>query len=125
MSLKELGISDVCKVIDVSGMKYKDYTNLFRKVSSGLWKGAEDALKVAAKYDVSPFWYAKMMNPSTLRERYNDGWWLQFYIFKDIEYRIMQKYAMLSTEGKSVKEAEDELRSLYRAYYSRNWKSLL
>lgn len=125
VSLKELGISDVCKVIDVSGMKYKDYTNLFRKVSSGLWKGAEDALKVAAKYDVSPFWYGKMMNPSTLRERYNDGWWLQFYIFKDIEYRIMQKYAMLSTEGKSVKEAEDELRSLYRAYYSRNWKSLL
>lgn len=125
VSLKELGISDVCKEIDVSGMKYKDYTNLFRKVSSGLWKGAEDALKVAAKYDVSPFWYGKMMNPSTLRERYNDGWWLQFYIFKDIEYRIMQKYAMLSTEGKSVKEAEDELRSLYRAYYSRNWKSLL
>ena len=125
VSLKELGISDVCKVIDVSGMKYKDYTNLFRKVSSGLWKGAEEALKVAAKYDVSPFWYGKMMNPSTLRERYSDGWWLQFYIFKDIEYRILQKTAELSAEGKPVKDAEDELRSLYRAYYSRNWKSLL
>lgn len=117
VSLKELGISDICKVIDVSSLKYKGYTKLFDKIASGMWSRACDARKVAAKYGVDTFWYGKMLNPYSKRELYHDGWWLQFYIFKDIEYRILQD----SADSELVNES---LKALYKAYYSGNWKSL-
>ena len=34
ISLAELGLDDRCEVLDVSKMKYKDYTKLFKKVST-------------------------------------------------------------------------------------------
>ncbi len=113
VSLKELGIDDRCEVIDVSKMKYKDYTKLFSKVSRNMWKSALSACDVAEKYGVNLFWYNKLRQPLVERELYHDGYWLQFYIFKDMEYKFLRE-----------KDAEN-LKRLYTAYYSGNWKLLL
>lgn len=113
VSLKELGLDDRCKVLDVSSMKYKDYTKLFRRVSDDMWKRARAAGKVARKYGVPTLWYAKLLSGSSLRERYHDGWWFQFYVYKDLESRFMRQ----GDEG--------SLRLLARAYYSGNWNELL
>lgn len=119
VSLKELGIDDRCEVIDVSRMKYKDYTKLFSRVAKNMWKNALEAQKVAASHGICTFWYGKMMNPYDLRERYHDGWWLQFYIFKDLEHKI------LSDAKHEGRDASEEIKSLYKAYFSGNWASLL
>lgn len=114
VSLKELGIDDRCDVIDVSEMEYKDYTKLFKKVSANMWKNACEACKVAEKYGVSTFWYGKMMNPTTLRESYHDGWWLQFYLFNDIQDKLEMSGASAS-----------DVKAVQKAYYSGDWKSLV
>ena len=113
VSLKELGLDDACKVLDVSGMKYKDYTKLFKRVSGDMWKKALKAEKVARKYGIPTLWYAKLLSATSPRERYHDGWWFQFYIYKDLEYKFLR-------EGD-----EAALRRLVRAYYSGNWDGML
>lgn len=113
VSLAELGLDDRCEVLDVSAMKYKDYTRLFKKVADGMWKRALQARKVADAYGIPTLWYAKLLSPTTLRERYHDGWWFQFYIYKDLEYQFVRQGDTASLER------------LVRAYYSGDWKQLL
>jgi len=57
-------------------------------------------------------WYAKFMNPRSVREKYNDGFWLQFYIYKDLEYLFARQ-----NDGYMLKK-------LHKAYFSSDWKSL-
>ena len=52
------------------------------------------------------------MNPRSVREKYNDGFWLQFYIYKDLEYLFARQ-----NDG-------DMLKKLHKAYFSSDWKSL-
>ena len=113
VSLAELGLDDSCEVLDVSKMKYKDYIRLFKKVSDGMWRRAQAARKVAGKYGLELHWYAKLQDAHSLRERYHNGWWLQFYIYKDLEDRFIRT-------GDS-----ESLRRLNHAYYSGNWKEML
>ncbi len=118
VSLKELGLSDVCDVVDVSSLKYKGYTKLFKNVSANMWKNAQEAMKIADQYGVGTFWYGKMKNPLDLREHYHDGWWLQFYIYKDLEYKFLDDAKRAGTSP------EENLKKLAQAYYSGNWKLL-
>ena len=113
ISLKDLGLDDRCKVLDVSAMKYKDYTKLFKQVAGDMWKRTKVAEKVADKYGVPTLWYAKLLSATTLRERYHDGWWFQFYVFKDLENDFLRK------------GDEASLRRLAKAYYSGNWEEML
>ena len=111
-SLKDLGIDATCKVLDVSKMKYKDYTRLFRKVSDDMWKRAQAALKVAKANNIETSWYAKLQDAHSPRERYHNGWWLQFYIYRDLEQLFAAKDPA-------------SLEKLHHAYYTGNWKELL
>ena len=113
ISLSELGLDDRCEVLDVSAMKYKDYTKLFKKVSSGMWARARQARQVAQAYGIPTLWYAKLLTPKTPRERYHYGWWFQFYIYKDLEDRFLR-----------AGDTESLMR-LQRAYYSGDWKAML
>lgn len=116
VSLGKLGIDDRCTVIDVSKMNYRDYTKLFSKVSSQMWKNALAAVKLAKKYGVETFWYNHLLQPANARERYHDGWWAQFYLLHDIEHIIRFKAAQ---EGS---DPEEKVKKLYTAYFSGNWK---
>lgn len=113
VSLSALGIDDRCEVIDVSSMKYHDYQKLFKNVSSNMWRNALEAIKAAESSGLNTFWYSKMKNPLSMREKYHYGWCLQFYIFKDLEYIFAKPNASSS-----------ELNDIRRAYYTGNWKSL-
>lgn len=112
VSLRSLGIDDRCEVLDVSRMSYKDYTRLFRKVSSRMWKNALEARRVALAEGLSLLWYAKLLDVHSDRERYHGGWWFQFYVYKDLEDKYLR-------EGNT-----DALRKLAAAYYSGDWKSM-
>ena len=113
VSLKALGIDDKCKVMDISKMKYKDYLRLFKKVSKGIWKGAGQARKAAALCGLSPEWYAKMYSHKSLAMRYSQGYWLQYYIYRDIEYKYL-------CEGNA-----DMALAVKKAYFSGDWKSFI
>ena len=113
IDLKALGLDDRCELIDISTFKYKDYTSMMKKMSKSMWKNAMTAVQVAHKYNVQTLWYAKLMQALSVRQQYNNGYWLQFYIYKDLEHSFMQK------------GDQEKLKQLTVAYYSGNWKSML
>jgi len=113
VSLKELGISDVCEVIDITRMNYKKYVKLYDKVCKDIWAGAELAWKAALLCGVDPFWYAKMHSFKSAAMRYSQGYWLQYYIYKDIEY----KYLCEGNEFMAL--------AVKKAYFSGDWQSFI
>ena len=113
VDLKALGIDDQCELIDISTFKYKDYTSMMKKMAKSMWKNAQIAVQVAHRYNIQTSWYAKMMQAFSIRQQYNNGYWLQFYIYKDLEHVFMQR------------GDQEKLKQLTVAYYSGNWKLML
>lgn len=104
-----LGISDECQLIDISDYTYGNFRELSQRMADNIWDKAEQAVKVARQYGINPQWYAKWMSPRTERERYSHGYWLAFYIYKDLE-------------DKFIRECEAEnLLLLNKAYYGGDW----
>lgn len=112
INFSELGIDDKCDLIDPSDFKYKNYTQLMNNMSGNLWKNAQKALKVADKYKLNTNWYAKLKQVTSIRDKYQNGYWLQFYIYRDLkDLFLRQKNTKMIT-------------LLDKAYYSSNWAML-
>ena len=112
VSLKEIGIDDRCDIYEIRKMKYKDYTSLYRKVAENMWANAEKAVEAAKKYGVETAWYARFLSPHTLREKYDHGYWLQFYLYNDLLYKFARE------------KSDEKLVELTKAYYSASWDNL-
>lgn len=110
ISLHELGLDDVCDIINTADMLPADMWALQQKTADSMWRNAMDAVEVARRYGINTSWYAVMMSPRSVRERYDYGYWLAFYLYKDIEHTLISRHAMT-----------DELKELHRAYYGRDW----
>jgi hypothetical protein len=110
--LKELGIDDRCEIIDASEMEYEDFRKLHISMSDNIWKGAEIALKLAEKKGLNTSWYAFMKNPKSENQKYQYGYWLQFYIYMD-----------LIDCAKRTKNTK-EIGKIDKAYFSGDWKIL-
>lgn len=112
VDFKKLGIDDECSLIDISGYSYSDYVVMTEKMSERMWQNAMTSVKVASKYGVQTLWYAKFMHAKTTRDKYNRGYWLQFYIYKDLENKFMREKDL------------DKLNLLQKAYFTGNWSLL-
>lgn len=112
VSFADLGIDDRCEPIDISGYSYKDWQTLSKRMSDGIWKRAQKACEIARQYGLNPDWYAKWMTARSDRERYNSGYWLAFYIYKDLEHLF---------KSRGDNEAVADLR---RAYYGGDWSKI-
>lgn len=111
--LRELGINDKNSLIDISDFKYSDYTGLMEKIADDMWKNAQTAIKVADQYNLNTNWYAKLKQAHSAREKYNNGYWLQYYLFKDLQHHCYR------TKNKKA------LKEITVAYFSSNWQTLL
>lgn len=111
LSMKELGLDDRCQVINTASMKYEDFVDLESKVSDTMWKNAEKAVEVAKTKKLNTKWYALMLQPKSIRERYHYGFWLQFYLYydlKDLAERTNDK-ALASVIDKAYLQGKWEL----------------
>ena len=82
-TLKDLGISDVSQVYDISKMDYADFNRLEKKVAENTWNNALDFVKLAEKQGINTSWYALLKHPKSIRQQYSQGYWLRFYLFMD------------------------------------------
>ena len=111
LSMKELGLDDRCQVINTASMKYEDFVDLESKVSDTMWKNAEKAVEVAKTKKLNTKWYALMLQPKSIRERYHYGFWLQFYLYlvlRDVAERTNDK-ALASVIDKAYLQGKWEL----------------
>jgi hypothetical protein len=113
ISLLELGIDDSCELYDLAAFHYEDYLELKAMMAEGLWTQAHKAVRVAEQIGLNTSWYAKLKQGVSVRDKYHNGYWLQYYIFKDLEDYCLR-----------IKDTE-LLKQVTIAYYSSNWDSLL
>lgn len=109
ISLIELGIDDQSSNIFTSKMDYKSFYNLFKTHTNQIWNRSQYVMKIAENYGLNTNWYAFWQQPRTLNEKYQYGFWLTFYLYKD-----MCQMAMLKGNLKLKNKLDI-------AYYSGNW----
>ena len=83
-SLKELGISDVAKVLNPGEMKYSDFTKLEKNVAKKMWISAQNFVALAQANGINTQWYALLKDPKSIRQQIQHGYWLKFYLFMDL-----------------------------------------
>lgn len=113
VSLHELGLEDSCEIINTADLSYNDLRAVQRRVADDMWTHAQEVVKVAEGCGLETSWYAAMMQPRSERERYDNGFWLAFYLYKDMEYKLLCNHA-----------SKKQLKALHRAYYSRDWSGV-
>ena len=113
VSLTDLGLDDACPLIDPSRLSYEDYAALFERMSSSLWKNASDAVRYARSCGLPVACYAPLLEARSAQERYTKGFWLAFYLYRDLEHHFLSR------------GEPDGARAVARAYYSGDWTPLL
>ena len=113
IDLKELGIDDRCDLINIAAFEYNDFVKLMRKTSEDIWNNALRACEVAEKNSINTAWYARLKQVSSTEDKYQKGYWLQYYLYKDMEYRFLRN------------QDEESLKKLNKAYFSGDWASLV
>lgn len=112
VTLSSIGIDDRNEVIDISKYTWQDFNKLQKKVAGAMWNNALAATKIAQKSGLNVSWYAKLMQTVSTRQKYSNGYWLQFYVYRDLRDLFARR--------KDVQR----LKTLDKAYYSSNWKLL-
>ncbi len=111
-SLLELGIKDETNLIVTKNYKYADFVSIYHMMSEQLFKNAKNGVVIAESLGLNTAWYANMMNPKTAREKYKMGYWLSYYLFRDmLNYANIKKDKILSHK-------------VQKAYFSTNWKGV-
>ena len=112
VSLKELGLSDQNKVINTGKTDYKGFNNLFSQVANNIWTKAQKAIAAAEKMGINTSWYAFYKQPHSVQEKYNYGYWLNFYLYQDMRHK------------ETVNNNLSKVKAINKAYYSGNWDLL-
>ncbi len=112
-NLNELGIKTTFEFYNPGEYNPEKINTLFSKAAEQMWNQAEVAMNAAATYGISYKWYAQLMHPKSLTEKYRNGYWLQFYLFFDfLEMAKRKNNEALQTQ-------------IINAYFQNNWESLI
>jgi hypothetical protein len=113
VSFLELGIDDRASKINTGYTDYKSFNKTFKRLTNEIWNRSQVVLKAAKKMDININWYALWQQPRTMNEKYQYGFWLTFYLYKDMSHVARMKGdAALKTK-------------LDKAYYSGDWKGYI
>jgi len=112
VELKDLGIDDSCEIIHTASMGYEDFHKLHTTMSNNIWNNALKALQIAKNAGLNTSWYANMKKPKSENQKYNYGYWLQFYIYRD-----------LINQAERQNDSQLE-RKINQAYFGGNWNLL-
>lgn len=111
--VKDLGLKDDAKLIDLSELSYDDVKKIFNKVAEDMWSQGLLAIKFAESQGLNMNWYNRYKIALSTHQKYSHGFWLQFYTFLDLKNAI---------ETDLIKDVE--LEDVQKAYYQQNWEML-
>jgi hypothetical protein len=109
VNLMDLGIDDKSAIIETGKCDYKSLSAIFKNLTDQVWSRAKDVLASAKKMGLNTNWYAFWQQPRTLNEKYQYGFWLAFYLYKDM-CQVAEMQGDLSLKAR-----------LDKAYYSGDW----
>lgn len=112
VSLIDLGIDDTCNIIELNKQDYSEMNRLFKKVADDMWNKAMNVVEKAKLYQITTEWYSFYMHPRSDFEKYSHGYWLAFYLYKDMRHKAL------------IADDTEMVHNLDFAYYSNDWSNL-
>ncbi len=109
LSFDALGIDDENEIINMQTSSYKSLSDLYTKMSDQMWGKAQQAIATLKTLGLNTSWYSFYMQPTSLREKYNYGYWINFYCYWD-----MRNYFKGTNQ-------EDKIVEVDKAFVSGNW----
>ncbi|WP_258103474.1 hypothetical protein [Marinoscillum sp. MHG1-6] len=76
---------DKGEIFVTADMEYEDYSNLFNKVARVQSTKAVQMLALARQAGLNTDYYNFYKNPRSVNEQYNHGYWLSYYLLRDIK----------------------------------------
>jgi len=111
VSLLDLGLDDKASIINTGSSDYKHLNKCFTKLTNQIWNRSKEVAAIAKRQGINTNWYSFWQQPRTLNEKYQYGYWLTFYLYKDLCHNAL------------LKQNLDLKRKLDVAYYSGNWSN--
>jgi hypothetical protein len=113
VSLLALGLSDRQPLFGGQGLRPgADAQQRFAAVANGMWARAQQAVAIARQQGIETSWYNFYLQPHSLHEKYDFGYWLGFYLYRDLRDHF-------------ARHGNKHLLTLLdKAYYSGNWNLL-
>ncbi len=100
-------------MIYTADMEYEDFKELHAGIANQQWDNALQAVKVAKNERINTGWYANMMNPRSLREKYHNGYWLNFYLYMDLRHLG------------EIRQDKEFIELCDKAYFGNDWSIML
>ncbi len=98
--LSDLGISDKSEVFETANMNYIDFQNLHTKVANIQNEKAMKFTDIAVSAGLNTSWYSFLKSDRDIREKYNNGFWLSYYLYND----LMNLYKEDSVKSKEIQK---------------------
>ncbi len=111
-NLKELGINTNYEIYNPKDHDSGKLSQLFEKAAGQMWEQAEAAVEAAKEYNINYKWYAPLLHPKSVNEKYRHGYWLQFYLFHD--------FLQYAQDTKNINLEKQVL----SAYFQQDWEHL-
>ncbi len=112
-NLSDYGIHPDYSIIETAAMNASGMSSLFEQSANKSWDQAMRTIEVAKQLNINYKWYAQMLHPKSLNEKYQFSYWLQFYLFTD--------FCALAEKTKDEKLKK----RVIQAYFQQNWDILL
>jgi hypothetical protein len=91
LSLKELGIDDVCPITYTGTLSYNKLRDVINKETEKSWDAALAAVNAMEKYGISSGWLSFYLNPRTIQEKYQYSYFIKLSVYQSIRGLALQK----------------------------------
>ncbi len=109
VSLISLGLPDRQPLVQIGSKDHAALQELFTKIAEGQWYRAQQVLQIAEKNGINTSWYNFYKKPHSLHQRYEFGFWLNFYLYQDLRHLAKRN------------DNKNWIRLIDKAYYGGNW----
>ncbi|MCX7876489.1 MAG: hypothetical protein N2321_10030 [Melioribacteraceae bacterium] len=86
-------------LIAIDKFIYSDFKKMFVDLANKNWKDAIEYLKFAKSIGINTNWDAYFLESKSIWEKYNNSYWLKFYLFQDLK-----NYALLKNDKEQLKK---------------------
>lgn len=84
VSFKALGIDDKQTVFSGESMTQLKAQERFKSLTEAVWQRAQQVITLSVKMGLPTEWYNFYKKPRSLHQKYEYGFWLNFYIYDDL-----------------------------------------
>lgn len=110
-SLQELGVDDEHPIISMKDLGPNAMPRLYSRMAEQMWQRGLESIRQAEALGINTAFYQFFLQPESLREKYDYGFWLSLYTYLDLRNLFILQ----------SKEAQVQVNELDRAYITGDW----